>query len=255
MSRLPLAVVLLFLLCVAGDGGNAVLATPQLGYEVIRVVPHDPGAYTEGLLWQGGDLYESTGLAGHSSLRRLDPVDGRVLRKVRIPAPVFAEGIAVWHGRLFQLTWRSQLIMVWGLRCLCRIGTHHLSGQGWGMTAVGNRLYVSDGTGTLRILDPSTLRQVGTLRVTAPTGPVTSLNELEWTPWGIFANIWPTDVAVRIDPRTGVVDGWLDLTRLGTAADRRPPDNVPDGIAWVPGTRDLYLAGKRWREMYEVRLT
>jgi glutaminyl-peptide cyclotransferase len=123
------------------------------------------------------------------------------------------------------------------------------------MTTVGNRLYVSDGTGVLRILDPSTLRQVGTLRVTAPGGPVTSLNELEWTPWGIFANIWPTDVAVRIDPRTGEVDGWLDLTRLGTAADRRNPDNVPDGIAWVPGTRDLYLAGKRWRELYEVRLS
>jgi glutaminyl-peptide cyclotransferase len=255
MIRLTLAITVLFVVgVVPGDGGNAVMATPELGYRVIRVLPHDPDAYTEGLLWHAGDLYESTGLVGDSSLREEDPADGRVLREARIPAPIFAEGIAVWNGRLYQLTWMSHEILVWGLRCLCRIGTHHLSGQGWGMTSAGDRLYVTDGTGVIRILDASTLRQVGSLRVTAPTGPVTSLNSLQWTPWGIFANIWLTNEVVRIDPRTGEVDGWLDVTRLGTVADRRDPNNVPNGIAWVPGTRDLYLAGKRWRQLYEVRL-
>lgn len=251
-GRLLVAILPLLL---GGDPAPGIQAVPNVPYRVVAVRPHDPSAFTEGLLWHQGWLYESTGLVGASSVRQVDPATGHVLRQVPDPASYFGEGLALWKGRLIQLTWRDHRILIWGLDCLCRLGSSGLSGEGWGLTASRRWLYLSDGSDQLHILDPRTLRQVGALRVGAAGASVTGLNELEWTPQGIYANLWPTDAAVRIDPRTGRVTGRLDLSRLGDAADRASSDNVPNGIAYVPSTGHLLVTGKRWRHLYELALT
>ena len=248
-----LVACLLYPLATDAAGGSP--SPPWLRYRVVRTLPHDPSAFTEGLLWHAGLLYESTGLVGASSLREVDPGTGRVLRQVQVPPPVFGEGLALLNGRLYQLTWQQHETLVWGLRCFCRLATFPLRGEGWGLTTDGRRLYLSDGSDAIRVVDPSTMRQVGTLVVGARGRPVQSINELEWTPYGLLANIWPTDVAVRIDPVTGRVTGRIDLSRLGDGADRSDIDNVPNGIAWVPGTGHLLVTGKRWRHLYELALS
>lgn len=248
-----LVLILPFLL--AGDPATGAWKVQHISYRVVAVLPHDPEAYTEGLLWHDGSLYESTGLIGASSLRQVDPATGRVRRQVRLPPPYFGEGLALWEGRLFQLTWRDHRILTWGLDCFCEQASTYLPDEGWGLTSDGQRLYASDGSDRLHVLDPRTLRQIGTIQVGSPGTSISSLNELEWTPQGIYANVWPSDTAVRIDPRTGAITGKLDLRPLGDAADRAGQDNVPNGIAYVPTTGHLLVTGKRWRHLYELALS
>jgi glutaminyl-peptide cyclotransferase len=247
----------LVVLALPADVAYATGGAPRIGYRVVRVLPHSRDAFTEGLLWHEGRLYESTGLVGESSLREVDPATGRVLREQRVAPPIFAEGLALSGGRLYQLSWQQHVVTVWGLSCFCRLATHDLPGEGWGLTpdGTGRRLYLSDGSSRLRIIDPAGWRQVGSVDVHGPGGPVSSLNELEWTPDGLLANVWPSNVAVRIDPSTGRVTGKLDLSALGDAADRVDPDNVPNGIAYVPASGHVLVTGKRWAHMYELALT
>jgi glutamine cyclotransferase len=239
---------------VTGDRATGLSAVPQIPYRVAHTFPHDPGAFTEGLIWQGGQLYESTGLVGSSSLRQVDLRSGRVERKTPIPG-VFGEGLAAWQDRLYQLTYQDHRILVWRTACLCQVGSGYLAGQGWGLTTDGNRLLASDGSSTLRWLDPHTLQPTGELPVNAASSPVEGINELEWTPIGLYANLWPSNIAVRIDPHTGRVNGQLDLSRLGDSRDRDDPENVPNGIAFDPTDNHLLVTGKRWRHLYELALT
>jgi glutaminyl-peptide cyclotransferase len=236
------------------DQATGLSAIPQIPFRIVNTYPHDSSAFTEGLVWQDGQLYESTGLAGSSSLRQVDLASGRVVRMIAIPN-LFAEGLASWRGLLYQLTYQDHQVLVWRNSCLCRIASAYLAGQGWGLTTDGNRLLASNGSNTLQWLDPTTFRPVGELRVNAATSPVDSLNELEWTPDGLFANLWPTDTAVRIDLQTGRVTGQLDLSRLGDSTDRNNQDNVPNGIAYDPANHHLLVTGKRWRHLYELALS
>jgi glutamine cyclotransferase len=232
------------------DRDSGIRALPQIHYRVIRVLPHDPSAFTEGLLWHAGSLFESTGLVGSSTLRELDPNSGRTRRQVAIPS-YFAEGLALWQGHLYQLTLHDQRVLIWDTSCLCQPRVTTFSGQGWGLTSNDHWLYVSDGSDRLRIIDPTTMSQLSTLRVESPGGPLPSLNALQWTPQGIYANFWPSDVAVVINPNSGRVISWLDLSQLGDRTDRADLDNVPNGIAFLPSGH-LMVTGKRWRHLYEL---
>ena len=231
------------------------VATPVDTVEVVNTYPHDPGAYTQGLVFHEGRLLESTGLYGESSLREVELETGTVLRHVPISREFFAEGLALFEGRLVQLTWRERRGFVWALEDFSRLGEFTYTGEGWGLTHDGTRLIMSDGTNRLRFLDPVTLAVTGTVDVADENGPVRQLNELEWIRGEVWANIYQTDRIVRIDPATGAVLGYLDLTGLlpETARAGRLVD-VLNGIAYDPATDRIFLTGKLWPLLFEVRV-
>ncbi len=242
--------LLALLLSLAPAVASAVL--PVEHARVIRRFPHDPGAFTEGLFWHGGVFYESTGEPGRSSIRKIDPASGRVLRKVDIPAPVFGEGIAPWRGQIVSLTWRNQTGWRWSLDTLRRLSEWHYPGEGWALTGDGRHLIMSDGTPQLRLLDPATLKELRRITVTAEGTPVKNLNELEYVDGEILANIWMTDRIARIDPATGHVLGWIDVSALHAATGVTDADAVANGIAWDAATRRLFVTGKYWPVLFEI---
>lgn len=231
-------------------------AIPVQGYTVVRAYPHDSSAYTEGLLYLDGHLYESTGEVGRSSVRKVDLDSGKVLQRSDTPSPYYGEGIVAWQGRLIQLTWRNQQGFVYDLATFAPLARFSYPGEGWALTSDGSSLYMSDGTATLRRLDPDSLRQLGTIEVTADGKPLRNLNELEWVKGEILANVWLTDRIARIDPASGKVVGWIDLSALvpdpGTLAD--PSNDVLNGIAYDAEHDRLFVTGKRWPQLYEIRL-
>lgn len=252
MSRLRLTLGALILLAPPVGGGEVASGkAPVHGYEIVQALPHDPTAFTQGLLFHDGVFYESTGLNGGSSLRIVEPATGRVLRRVNLPRAYFGEGIALLEGKVFQLTWRNRVGFIYESGTLKSLGVFRYEGEGWGLTTDGRSLILSDGTERLRFYDPRTFALQRTLPVHADDGrPVRRLNELEYVKGEIYANVWERDVIARIDPATGKVRAWIDLSGLHTAD---APEAVLNGIAYDPQQDRLYVTGKFWPKLYEIR--
>ena len=230
-------------------------SVPTYGYEVVRTYPHDALAFTQGLFFLNGYLYESTGLEGRSSVRKVRLQDGAVLQKHDLPRQYFGEGIVSWKDRIIGLTYRSQTGFVYDLTTFKPLRQFKYRGEGWGLTHDGQRLIMSDGTAELRFWDPETLQETGRLQVTDRGRPVAYLNELEWVKGEILANVWQTDLIARIDPRSGRVTGWIDLTGLLPASDRIAGyTDVLNGIAYDAAADRLFVTGKRWPKLFEIRI-
>lgn len=221
---------------------------------VVRSYPHDPDAFTQGMLFVDGQLYEGTGIAGQSDVRQVDLVTGAVRRKREIPDPYFGEGIAALGGLLYQLTWKDGKAFVYDLATFAPRDTLSYYGEGWGLTTDGESLVMSDGTARLRFLDPKTFAVRRTLDVRDGQSPVSQLNELEWVEGEILANVWQSDQIARINPATGLVTGWLDLTGLPRPADRNGKEDVMNGVAYDAPTKKLYVTGKWWSRVYEIEM-
>lgn len=246
------AVVALVVTLIAPGGVSAI--APLSTYQVLQRFPHDTSAFTEGLVYADGVLYESTGLNGASSLRKVDLDTGAVLENVSIPAEYFAEGLTFFDGRLYQLTWQSHLGFIYDPGCFCRIGEFTYDSEGWGLTHDTQWLIMSDGTPTIRFLDPDTFAVTGTITVHDGDQPIANVNELEYINGEIWANIWQTDRIARIDPTSGAVLGWVDLTGLLPDADRGPDTDVLNGIAYDPATNRLFVTGKKWPTLFQIAL-
>jgi len=226
----------------------------ELTYEVVQAYPHDPQAFTQGLIYEDGILFESTGLYGRSSLRRVDLATGEVLEQVDLPEAYFAEGLTDWDDALVQLTWREYMGFVYNKADFTQIGTFDYPTEGWGLTQDGDHLIMSDGSSTLFFLDPATYEVTGTVSVTDQGREIVNINELEWVRGEVFANIWQTDDLIRIDPESGEVLGWIDLSGLLPAEERTAETNVLNGIAYDPDSNRLFVTGKLWPKLYEIRL-
>lgn len=205
-------------------------------------------------MYENGTLYEGTGLLGRSTLRRVDLATGRVLQVRTLPDSYFGEGIAVVGDRIVQLTWKSNLGLVYDKASFKLLATFQYPGEGWGLTCDGQRLIVSDGTATLRFLDPETLQETGRVGVLDAGSPVTQLNELEFIKGEVWANVWRTNRIARIDPATGRVTGWVDLTGLLRPEDASQPVDVLNGIAYDAQSDRLFVTGKLWPALFEIRL-
>ncbi|NBB53053.1 glutaminyl-peptide cyclotransferase [Rhizobium sp. CRIBSB] len=228
---------------------------PVQGYEIVAVYPHDPAAFTQGLVVYRGDLIETTGRYP-STLRRVRLADGAVLQKRDLDPTYFGEGVTELDGRLYSLTWQSGVGFVWNADDLTPLGGFSYPGEGWGLTDDGQRLILSDGTPIIRFLDPRTFAETGRITVTYGGRPVSRLNELEWIDGQIVANLWRQDLLVRIDPASGQVVGVIDLTEILPTSERRDPtDDVLNGIAWDEASRRLFVTGKNWPRLFEIRLT
>ncbi len=228
---------------------------PVYGYRVVHAYPHDTGAYTEGLFYKDGYLYESTGEKGSSTVRKVALRSGETLQRHNLPARYFGEGIVDWKDRLVQLTWQSGTGFVYDLASFELRHTFRYEGEGWALTRDDTHLYMSDGTPVLRVLDPETLEVVRRIHVTADGTPVTNLNELEWVDGEIYANVWLTDRIARIDPASGHVVGWIDLGGLFDNSQLpNPGDDVLNGIAWDAKHRRLFVTGKCWPKLFEIEL-
>jgi glutaminyl-peptide cyclotransferase len=228
---------------------------PVYGYRVVKRYPHDTNAFTEGLFYRRGLLYESTGEQGASTVREVDLQTGKVLRQARLSDDTFGEGIVDWRGRLVQLTWRQHRGIVWDLATFRPLASFSYAGEGWALTRSDTHIYMSDGSPDLRVLDPDTLKQVGTVHVTADGRPVRMLNELEWVKGQIWANIWQTDRIARIDPKTGHVVGWIDLKGIyDVSRTADPDDDVLNGIAYDPVHDRVFVTGKCWPWLYQIEL-
>jgi glutamine cyclotransferase len=257
-----LLILLLLPLALSGCGRSDVPSSPRLDpgalipsytYDVVHVYPHDRGAFTQGLFYLDGALYESTGLNGESSLRKVDLQTGKVLQQISIPAQYFAEGLALFNDKLFQLTWQNHKCFVYDLATFKQEKEFNYPTEGWGLTTDGQSLILSDGSAQLRFLDPATFEAKRAVVVTARGNPVGNLNELEYVKGEIFANVWTTFQIVRIDPATGNVVGIIDLTGILPPEDRTGID-VLNGIAWDPKGERLFVTGKHWPKLFEIRL-
>ena len=230
-------------------------ASVRYTYRVIASHPHDPEAFTQGLLFADGQLYESTGGYGQSSLRIVDLASGRVLRERQLPDNRFGEGLALNGGRLHQLTWKAGDGFIHDATTLAPIGEFRYGGEGWGLAANADSLVMSDGTAELRFLDPATLTEVRRLQVRDGTEPVADLNELEFVEGDLYANVWPSDRIAIINPANGQVRGWLDLTGLLPLVFRTPRTDVLNGIAYDDAGKRLFVTGKHWPRLFQIEVT
>lgn len=231
----------------------AAAAPPVYGYEVKATYPHDPGAFTEGLFYLDGALFESTGLEGQSTIRKVRLKDGRVLQSKAISPSLFGEGIVNWGGEIISLTWRDQVGFRWDLKTFALRSSFRYAGEGWALTQNGRHLIMSDGTPVLKMLDPKTFREVRRITVTSDGRPVPNLNELEWVKGEVLANVWQTNLIARIDPKTGAVKGWIDMSGLPETR-QRGSDAVLNGIAYDAAADRLFVTGKNWPRLYEIKL-
>jgi glutaminyl-peptide cyclotransferase len=228
-------------------------ALPIYTYTIVKAYPHDRDAFTQGLQFAEGVIYEGTGLNGRSSIRRVNLESGQVLQKRDLPEQYFGEGITLWKSELVQLTYQSGIGFVYDRQTFAPKRTFKYSGEGWGLTHDGVELIMSDGTDTLRFLDPATLAERRRLKVTSVGTPVRELNELEYVKGEIFANVWNTDAVARIDPKSGRVVGWIDLSGLLSPRERETTD-VLNGIAYDAAGDRLFVTGKLWPRLFEIRL-
>lgn len=224
-------------------------------FQLVHVYPHDPNAFTQGLVYVDDNLYESTGRQGQSSLRMVDIESGRVLKKHGLPAEYFGEGLTDWGSSLVQLTWTSGKGFIYDRSSFKLLRTFDYQGEGWGLTHDEKSLILSDGTSTLRFLDPETFRVLRRLDVIDEHGqPVQNLNELEFIRGEIFANIWHEDRIARISPRTGRVLGWVDMSGLREQAGATGPEAVLNGIAYDAKTGRMFVTGKLWPRLFEIKI-
>ena len=223
-------------------------------YRVVNSYPHDREAYTQGLVFENGVLYESTGLYGHSSLRRVDLETGDVMDIHELPGHVFGEGITIYENKIIQLTWRANVGFVYDRDSFQLLQTFSYPTEGWGITHDGQRLIKSDGTSTLYLLDPKTYEEIGQIDVLDRGSPVVRLNELEYVHGDIYGNIWQTDNIAIIDPSTGQVAGWINLHGLLSEEDRQEEVDVLNGIAYDSENDRLFVTGKLWPRLFEIEL-
>jgi glutamine cyclotransferase len=251
---LLLTIALLAPMAVTAQEATPVRAIPPtFGYRVVAEYPHDRRAFTQGLAYVDGVLYEGTGLNGESTLRRVELETGEVLQAVRLSEEYFGEGIAVLGDRIYQLTWRNGICVVFDRETFEFLEAFTYQTEGWGLTTDGERLIMSDGTNRLFIRDPETFAELDTIDVYEGPQAIWSLNELEVVDGEIWANVWQTDRIARIDPETGQVTGWIDLTGLLSERDReRHPVDVLNGIAHDPETDRLFVTGKLWPKLFEI---
>ena len=228
--------------------------TPVYSYKVVKSYPHDREAFTQGLVYDDGVLYEGTGLNGRSDLRRVDLETGNVLQERDLDAQYFGEGVTTLGNKAYQITWQSNVGFVYDKTSFELLEQFDYPTEGWGLTDDGSRLIMSDGTARLYFLDPETLDQIGFIDVRDGTTPVTSLNELEYIQGSIYANVWQTDRIAEISPETGLVTAWIDLQGLLPAADRTPPVDVLNGIAYDAQADRLFVTGKLWPRLFEIDL-
>lgn len=221
---------------------------------VLAAHPHDPGAFTQGLFFADGALFESTGQHGQSVLREVDLPTGKTKREVRLPSQYFGEGSTGWGDTIISLTWKHGTAFRWDRKTLRQTGTFTYPGEGWGLTQDGKSLILSDGTPELRFLDPATFAEQRRITVTYQGRPIRRLNELEYVRGEILANIWHQDLIVRIDPASGVITGVIDLRDLAAAVPVTDSESVLNGIAFDPHTGKLYVTGKNWPSLYEIAL-
>lgn len=230
---------------------------PLYGYQVQHVYPHDPDAFTQGLQYVDGALYEGTGLNGRSSIRKVKLETGEVLQKRDVPAQHFGEGITIWKNDLIELTWQSEIAFVYDKNTFQERRTFTYVGEGWGLTHDGTSLIMSDGSERLRFLEPATFAERRRVQVTAGGVPLRNLNELEYVKGEIFANIWTTDYVARIAPETGRIVGYIDLSGLLSSAERQTvaaAGGVLNGIAYDEAHDRLFITGKLWPKLFEIRL-
>jgi glutaminyl-peptide cyclotransferase len=240
------------LLALASCGASTTAEPPVDGYRIVREYPHDPTAFTQGLLYLDGRLYESTGLNRQSTIREVRLEDGKVLRSVSIPPQYFGEGLVNWGPDLLSLTWQDGLGFRWNRADFRRKGEFRYAGEGWGLTQDGKNVIMSDGTSELRFLDPATMKERKRVAVTYQGQPVERLNELEWVKGEIFANIWMGRRIARIDPKSGRVKGWIDLSELAVENANGDPDAVLNGIAYDEKGDRLFVTGKNWAKLFEI---
>jgi glutaminyl-peptide cyclotransferase len=227
---------------------------PIYGYKVVHVYPHDPGAFTQGLIYLDGFLWEGTGLKGRSSIRKVKLETGEVLEKQDLPTQYFGEGITDWGPNLIELTWQAGVGFVYQREGLQLLRSFTYPGEGWGLTHDSTRLIMSDGTSVLRFWYPQTFDELGRLPVTDGGQPVNNLNELEYVKGEIYANVWQTDRIACISPKTGHVDFWIDLSGILPEEDRVVPVDVLNGIAYDAQHDRLFVTGKLWPKLFQIQV-
>lgn len=227
---------------------------PRFSFKVVKAYPHDPSAFTQGLVFADGIFYESTGLNGQSTLRKVTPETGKVIQQIAVEPQYFAEGLALVGDELLQLTWQSQVGFAYDKTTLKRLRTFTYPTEGWGMAYDGAELVMSDGSSHLFFLDPKTQKTIRDLPVTDGGRPVERLNELEFIRGELWANVWQTDRIARIDPRNGHVTGWIDLTGLLRPEARGPEGDVLNGIAWDRAGDRVFVTGKKWPWMFQIEV-
>lgn len=253
---LLLALLLVVLVWLSWAGTNSVAETePFFSYKIAAVYPHDPSAFTQGLVYHNGFIYEGTGLYGASSLRQVRLNDGVVTKGLLLPDNYFGEGIAIVDDRIYQLTWQENTGFVYDLNSFALLDRFTYPTEGWGLTYDGEYLIMSDGSSVLTYLDSQDYSRVKQIAVTSLAGPVEHLNELEYIDGVIFANIWLEDLVVMIDPENGEVLGWIDFSELRTHLNVDPNRiDVLNGIAYIPETDQLVITGKLWPAVFAVEV-
>lgn len=266
MARMPLILVLLLSLvslqCNSGTTNtnaprndspeNAVVQ--NFGYEIVNIWPHDPSAFTQGLVFLDGKMIESTGQVGRSSLRNVEIQTGRILKKIDVPPPYFAEGITLLNNKIYQLTWEQQLGFIYDAQSFEKLGEFKYDGEGWGLTTDGRSLILSDGSNRIRFIDPDSFQVTKTIAVMDAKVPVRDLNELEFVNGEIYANIWHDDRIAVVNPQTGRVKAWINLAGLLQPGDVQDPEAVLNGIAYDQSTERFFVTGKLWPKLFELKI-
>jgi glutaminyl-peptide cyclotransferase len=226
---------------------------PVSSAKVMHAYPHDPRAFTQGMEYYGGYLYESTGIAGQSTLRKVALQTGEVVRKVSLPPQYFGEGLTIFHGKIYQLTWLAKKGFIYDLGTFGQIGEFPYDTEGWGFTHDDKSLIMSDGTNVIRYIDPLSFRETRTIEVYAGREGVVNLNELEYVKGEIFANVWHSSRIASIDPHSGQVLAWIDLTSL-VSQEQHSDEAVLNGIAYDKATYRLFVTGKNWPKLFEIKV-
>ena len=237
-----------------GVASSSLKSVPVYTYKIVNTYAHDHRGFTQGLVFEDGFLYEGTGLHAQSSLRRVALATGEILQLHRLPAHFFGEGITVYQDKIVQLTWKSNTGFVYSKENFELLREFHYSTEGWGITHDSQQLIMSDGTSTLYFLNPETFEQVGQIKIYDNNGPVKYLNELEYVEEQIYANVWQSNRIAKIDPQTGQVVGWVDLTGLLKLEGHRLPVDVLNGIAYDQTKKRLFVTGKLWPKLFEIQL-
>ncbi len=226
----------------------------RCSYRIVQTYPHDTTSFTQGLFWDRDHLYEATGQYGRSRVARLDLQTGKALAQTPLPADQFGEGITRWRDQIIGVTWQGGVGHRWRIKDLKPVGSFRYAGEGWGVTMVGDSLVLSDGTSELRFFDPATMAEQRRVTVRFGSRPLAMINELETIDGEIWANVWMTDMIVRIDPASGAIRAWVDLSGLKEDAGAIGHDSVLNGIAWDSGKKRLFVTGKYWPKLYEIAL-